>query len=103
MDNRSEIRDFLISRRARITPEQAGLRPDLTVRRVPGLRRGEAADLAGISIEYYVRMERGNLRGVSQAVLDAVARALNLDEAERAHFNDTNTPSAALPRELEKP
>lgn len=88
MDNRSEIRDFLISRRARITPEQAGLRPDLTVRRVPGLRRGEAADLAGISIEYYVRMERGNLRGVSQAVLDAVARALNLDEAERAHFND---------------
>lgn len=88
MDNRSEVRDFLMSRRARITPEQAGLAPDSTVRRVAGLRRREAADLAGISIEYYVRLERGNLRGVSQAVLDAVARSLDLDEAERAHLND---------------
>ena len=88
MDNRSEIRDFLASRRARITPEQAGLPVYGGSRRVPGLRREEVALLAGISIDYYTRLERGNARGASDAVLGALARALQLDEAERAHLFD---------------
>jgi transcriptional regulator with XRE-family HTH domain len=89
VDNRSEVREFLASRRARLTPEQAGL-PDYGggKRRVPGLRREEAALLAGVSIDYYVRLERGNLNGVSESVLDSLARALQLDEAERAHLFD---------------
>jgi transcriptional regulator with XRE-family HTH domain len=87
VDNRSEIRDFIISRRARITPQQVGLQVHGT-RRVAGLRRSEVAKLAGVSLEYYTRMERGNLRGVSDSVLDAVARALRLDDAERAHLTD---------------
>jgi transcriptional regulator with XRE-family HTH domain len=85
MDNRVEVREFLISRRAKITPQQAGL-PDVGTRRVPGLRRGEVAALAGVSIEYYAKLERGSLAGVSAAVLDAIARALQLDDAERAHL-----------------
>ena len=64
MDPRSEIREFLVSRRARITPEQAGLTAYGSNRRVKGLRREEVAMLAGISAEYYVRLERGNVRGV---------------------------------------
>ncbi|MGW0949544.1 helix-turn-helix domain-containing protein [Streptomyces sp. NPDC002623] len=88
MDQRSEIREFLSSRRAKITPEQAGLPTFGGHRRVPGLRREEVALLAGISAEYYARLERGNLRGVSESVLDAVARALRLDEAEHAHLRD---------------
>lgn len=88
MDNRNEIRDFLASRRARITPEQAGLPAYGTHRRVPGLRREEVALLAGVSIDYYTRLERGNLNGVSDNVLDALASALQLDEAERAHLLD---------------
>jgi transcriptional regulator with XRE-family HTH domain len=95
VDNRNEIRDFLASRRARITPEQAGLPAYGTHRRVPGLRREEVALLAGVSIDYYTRLERGNLHGVSDSVLDALAGALQLDEAERAHLWDlaraTNT------------
>ena len=87
MDHRSEIRDFLTSRRARITPEEVGL-PTYGPRRVPGLRREEVATLAGVSVDYYNRMERGNLGGASEAVLDALARALRLDEAERAHLYD---------------
>jgi transcriptional regulator with XRE-family HTH domain len=87
VDNRSEIRDFLTSRRAKITPERAGL-TSYGARRVPGLRRNEVAQLAGVSIEYYSRLERGNLTGVSDSVLDAIARALNLDEAERTHLHD---------------
>jgi transcriptional regulator with XRE-family HTH domain len=86
MDNRTEIRDFLVTRRARITPEQAGVLFYGGMRRVPGLRRGEVATLAGVSIEYYTRLERGNLAGVSEDVLEAVSRALQLDEAERAHL-----------------
>ena len=85
MDARNEIRDFLTSRRARITPQDVGL----TVfgpRRVPGLRREEVATLAGLSVDYYNRMERGNLSGASDSVLDALANALRLDEAERAHL-----------------
>lgn len=85
MDNRAEVREFLISRRAKVTPEQAGL-PAAGRRRVPGLRRGEVAALAGVSIEYYSKLERGALSGVSPGILDAIARALRLDPAERAHL-----------------
>ncbi|MCK9931460.1 helix-turn-helix transcriptional regulator [Frankia sp. Mgl5] len=88
MDNRAEVRDFLVGRRARISPEQAGLATFGETRRVPGLRRGEVAHLAGVSVEYYTRLERGNLAGVSESVLDSLARALHLDEAERAYLFD---------------
>jgi transcriptional regulator with XRE-family HTH domain len=88
VDNRAEVKAFLSSRRARITPEQAGLRSYNRSRRVPGLRRSEVADLAGVSVEYYAQLERGDLAGVSDSVLDALARALRLDEAERAHLAD---------------
>jgi transcriptional regulator with XRE-family HTH domain len=89
MDGRDEFRDFLTSRRARITPDRAGL-PAYggSNRRVPGLRREEVALLAGVSVEYYTRLERGNARGVSESVLDNLARALQLDDAERAHLFD---------------
>jgi transcriptional regulator with XRE-family HTH domain len=85
VDNRAEVREFLISRRAKVTPQQAGL-PDVGPRRVPGLRRGEVAALAGVSVEYYSKLERGALGGVSASVLDAIARALQLDDAERTHL-----------------
>jgi len=88
VDARSEIREFLTSRRAKITPEQAGLRTYGGNRRVPGLRREEVALLAGVSVDYYTRLERGNAGGVSETVLAALARALQLDEAERAHLFD---------------
>jgi transcriptional regulator with XRE-family HTH domain len=88
VDNRDEVKAFLSSRRAKITPEQAGLHNYNRNRRVPGLRRSEVADLAGVSVEYYAQLERGNLNGVSDSVLDALARALQLDEAERAHLVD---------------
>jgi transcriptional regulator with XRE-family HTH domain len=86
MDVRSEIREFLSSRRARISPAQAGLPAYGGNRRVKGLRREEVAMLAGVSVDYYVRMERGNLSGASENVLDALASALQLDEAERDHL-----------------
>ncbi|KND37618.1 helix-turn-helix transcriptional regulator [Streptomyces acidiscabies] len=86
MDNRDEASAFLRSRRAKITPEQAGLSV-YGQRRVPGLRRGEVAMLAGVSVEYYTRLERGNLGGVSDSVLDALARALRLDDTERDHLH----------------
>ncbi|MFF9457412.1 helix-turn-helix transcriptional regulator [Streptomyces flaveolus] len=85
MDNQEEVSAFLKSRRARITPEQAGL-PVYGHRRVPGLRRGEVATLAGMSVEYYTRLERGNLAGASDSVLDALAQALRLDDTERDHL-----------------
>ncbi|MFB7776015.1 helix-turn-helix domain-containing protein [Streptomyces bauhiniae] len=85
MDNREEVREFLTSRRAKITPERAGL-PAGPRRRVPGLRRSEVAALADVSVEYYAKLERGHLAGVSPAVLESVARALQLDDAERAHL-----------------
>ena len=98
MDIKAEVRDFLSSRRARITPEAAGLPAWGTNRRVKGLRREEVALLAGVSAEYYVRLERGNLAGVSEQVLEAVATALQLDEAERAHlFGLARTASARKP------
>ncbi|MFE1127487.1 helix-turn-helix domain-containing protein [Streptomyces albidoflavus] len=85
MDNRAEVREFLTSRRSRISPERAGL-PAGPRRRVPGLRRSEVAALADVSVEYYAKLERGHLAGVSPAVLEAVARALRLDDAEREHL-----------------
>ena len=88
MDPRSDIREFLVSRRARITPDKAGLPAYGSNRRVKGLRREEVAMLAGISAEYYVRLERGNIGGVSEDVLDGIARALQLDEADRMHLFD---------------
>jgi transcriptional regulator with XRE-family HTH domain len=86
MDNRDEVKAFLSSRRAKITPERAGLTSYNRNRRVPGLRRSEVADLAGVSVEYYAQLERGNLAGASDSVLEALARALHLDEAERLHL-----------------
>jgi transcriptional regulator with XRE-family HTH domain len=88
MGNAEEIREFLTTRRAKVTPERAGLPTYGKHRRVSGLRREEVALVAGISVEYYTRLERGNARGVSDEVLDAVSRALQLDEAERAHLLD---------------
>jgi len=88
MDVRKDAAEFLRSRRARLSPEDAGLPAWGGNRRVKGLRREEVALLAGVSVEYYVRLERGNLGGASQSVLDAVANALQLDEAERAHLHD---------------
>ncbi|MGW7689861.1 helix-turn-helix transcriptional regulator [Streptomyces asiaticus] len=85
MDHREEAREFLTSRRAKISPEQAGL-PAGSRRRVPGLRRSEVAALADMSVEYYAKLERGSLAGASPTVLEAVARALHLDDAERAHL-----------------
>jgi transcriptional regulator with XRE-family HTH domain len=86
IDVRSEIREFLSSRRARITPQQAGLPAYGGNRRVKGLRREEVAMLAGVSVDYYVRMERGSLAGASESVLESLASALHLDEAERDHL-----------------
>ena len=86
MDNRTEIREFLASRRAKVTPEQVGLPAGGGKRRVPGLRREEVAVLAGVSTDWYIRLEKGHINGVSAEVLDAVARALRLDEAERDHL-----------------
>ncbi|AYF78045.1 XRE family transcriptional regulator [Nocardia yunnanensis] len=85
-DLRTDIREFLSSRRARISPAQAGLPAYGGNRRVEGLRREEVALLAGVSVDYYVRMERGSLAGASDGVLDALASALQLDEAERDHL-----------------
>lgn len=89
MDQRDELRDFLVSRRGRITPQQAGL-PDFgtSTRRVPGLRRSELAVLANVSVEYLIKLERGNASGVSDTVLEAVGRALQLDAAETSHLFD---------------
>src|SRR3954447_22748389 len=85
-----------MSRRARVTPDEAGLYViDGDVRRVPGLRREEVADLAGVSADYYIQLERGNVDGASDSVLNAVARALRLNDAERLHLFDLARPDAA--------
>lgn len=97
MDPRNDIREFLVSRRARITPEQAGLPAYGSNRRVKGLRREEVALLAGISAEYYVRLERGNIGGVSEDVLGGIARALQLGEADRMHLFDLARAANAAP------
>jgi transcriptional regulator with XRE-family HTH domain len=98
MNHRDEARDFLSSRRARITPEQAGVETFGTRRRVTGLRREEVARLAGVSIDYYTRLERGNLQGVSDSVLDAIGRALQLDPAEQEHLRDLSQHQNETPR-----
>lgn len=104
VDARDDIREFLTSRRAKVTPEQAGLPAYGRNRRVKGLRREEAAMLAGISVEYYTRFERGNATGVSDDVLDGVARALQLDDAERAHLFDlVRAANAASTRTARRP
>ncbi|GAA2142832.1 helix-turn-helix domain-containing protein [Actinomadura napierensis] len=96
MDNRHEVREFLMSRRAKVTPAQAGLPAGLN-RRVPGLRRSEVAMLAGVSVEYYSRLERGAVRGASAAVLNAIADTLHLDDAERAHLFDLARAADGIP------
>jgi transcriptional regulator with XRE-family HTH domain len=88
VDPKTESREFLTSRRAKVTPAEAGLPVYGGTRRVPGLRREEVAMLAGVSVDYYTRLERGNMRGVSESVLEALVRALKLDEAERTHLFD---------------
>jgi transcriptional regulator with XRE-family HTH domain len=102
VDSRNEIREFLATRRARITPQQAGL-ATYGRRRVPGLRREEVAMLAGVSTDYYSRLERGNLTGVSDSVLDAIARALHLDEAEYAHLHDLARAANTTPHTRRRP
>jgi transcriptional regulator with XRE-family HTH domain len=102
MDNRAEVREFLMTRRARLTPDAAGIAAGPN-RRVAGLRRGEVAILAGVSVEYYAKLERGAIAGASSAVLDSLARALQLDETERAHLFDLaraadGIPSSGRPR-----
>jgi transcriptional regulator with XRE-family HTH domain len=88
VDNRTEVRQFLSTRRAKLTPDQAGVPLYGQRRRVPGLRREEVAQLAGVSTDYYTRLEKGTLRGASDSVLEAIARALQLDDAEWAHLLD---------------
>jgi hypothetical protein len=100
---KDDLRDFLVSRRAKLTPQEAGLPIFGANRRVTGLRREEVALLAGISVEYYTRLERGNVGGVSESVLDGVVHALQLDEAERHHLHRlvrtvaTKRPSRSVP------
>jgi transcriptional regulator with XRE-family HTH domain len=104
MDHREEVREFLVSRRARVKPEDVGI-PAGTGRRVPGLRRSEVAFLASVSVEYYTKLERGALSGASPEVLNTLARALRLDEAERAHLFDlaqADGPQARRPRRRPK-
>ncbi|ROQ68873.1 helix-turn-helix protein [Streptomyces sp. 840.1] len=93
-----EVREFLSTRRARITPQRAGLPVFGGNRRVTGLRREEVALLAGMSVDYYIRLERGNLRGASDSVLDSLSRALQLDDAERAHLYDLARAATASER-----
>ena len=97
MSSRDDVREFLATRRAKITPQQAGL-ASYGRRRVPGLRREEVAMLAGVSTDYYARLERGNLTGVSESVLDAIARALRLDEAETAYLLDLTRAANTTPK-----
>ncbi|WP_431279398.1 helix-turn-helix transcriptional regulator [Leifsonia poae] len=96
MDNRAEIRDFLMSRRAHVTPEAAGI-STVGNRRVAGLRRSEVADLAGVSVEYYAKLERGAIAGASASVLHSLANALQLDETERAHLLDLARAADGVP------
>jgi transcriptional regulator with XRE-family HTH domain len=96
MENRAEVREFLMSRRAKLTPADAGLVPGSN-RRVQGLRRTEVALLAGVSVEYYSKLERGTIAGASSSVLDAVAGALQLDDTERAHLFDLARAADGIP------
>ncbi|MFB7407771.1 helix-turn-helix transcriptional regulator [Streptomyces sp. NPDC056202] len=94
MDLSAELSEFLRSRRARLKPEDVGLPEFGRHRRVPGLRREELAQLAGVSVAYYTRLEQGNGRNVSMEVLDSIARALRLSDTERAHLTHLAKPTA---------
>jgi transcriptional regulator with XRE-family HTH domain len=96
MDNRAEVREFLMTRRARLTPDAAGI-PAGSHRRVAGLRRSEVAMLAGVSVEYYAKLERGAIAGASASVLDSVSRALQLNDAEHAHLLDLARAADGIP------
>jgi transcriptional regulator with XRE-family HTH domain len=96
MDNRAEVREFLMSRRARLTPNEAGITAGPN-RRVAGLRRSEVALLADVSVEYYAKLERGSIAGASSSVLESVARALRLDDTERAHLFDLARAADGIP------
>jgi transcriptional regulator with XRE-family HTH domain len=96
MDNRAEVREFLMSRRAKVTPAEAGLAAGSN-RRVAGLRRTEVALLAGVSVEYYAKLERGGIAGASASVLEAIAEALQLDDTERAHLFDLARAADGIP------
>lgn len=96
VDHKAEVREFLTSRRAKLIPADVGL-PDAGQRRVPGLRRGEVATLAGVSIEYYAKLERGQIAGASSSVLEAIANALRLDDTERAHLFDLARTADGIP------
>ncbi|GAA5195367.1 helix-turn-helix transcriptional regulator [Microbacterium jejuense] len=96
MDNKAEVREFLMTRRARVSPEAAGIASGSN-RRVAGLRRSEVAMLAGVSVEYYAKLERGAIAGASASVLDAVSRALQLDDTERAHLLDLARAADGIP------
>src|SRR6478752_1343031 len=102
MSTETDIREFLTTRRAKLTPERVGLPTFGRQRRVAGLRREEVALLAGMSVEYYTRLERGNARGVSETVLDNLSRALQLDEVEREHLFDLAR-AAATPTRPRRP
>ncbi|MEV1005284.1 helix-turn-helix transcriptional regulator [Nonomuraea sp. NPDC050202] len=102
MDTRSQISEFLTSRRAKISPQQAGL-SSYGTRRVPGLRRTEVAQLAGVSVEYYSRLERGDLSGASDHVLGALASALQLNDEERIHLEDLARAAGPRPRRRRRP
>ncbi|WP_329118034.1 helix-turn-helix domain-containing protein [Streptomyces sp. NBC_01465] len=99
MDQRAELSEFLRSRRARLKPEDVGLPEHGRARRVPGLRREELAQLAGVSVAYYTRLEQGNGRNVSTEVLDAIARALRLTDAEQAHLTHLAKPKTKKKRQ----
>ncbi|AZS38015.1 hypothetical protein CVS47_02665 [Microbacterium lemovicicum] len=96
MDNRQEVREFLMTRRARLSPDAAGISAGPN-RRVAGLRRSEVAALAGVSVEYYAKLERGAIAGASGAVLDAVSSALQLSDAEYAHLLDLARNADGIP------
>src|SRR5688500_16024626 len=96
MENREEVREFLMTRRARVSPEAVGLTAGSN-RRVEALRRSEVATLAGVSVEYYSKLERGAIAGASAAVLDAVSRALQLSDAEHAHLLDLARNADGIP------
>jgi transcriptional regulator with XRE-family HTH domain len=97
MDDRTQLAEFLTSRRNRLDPDAAGI-PIHGRRRVPGLRREEVAQLAGVSVDYYVRLEQGRAAHPSESVLEAIARALQLDEVERSHLHQLARPAPARRR-----
>src|SRR5438270_6500626 len=105
MDRRAEIREFLVSRRAKVSPDEAGVYvPEGEVRRVPGLRREEVATLAGVSVDYYTQLERGDLGGASDSVLNAIARALQLNDVEREYlFEMARTATASKASQGRRP